>query len=155
MFQLYICDWLWERSKSGKIRSVTTIAIERNIINSFILGNIESSAWGLESLRSLKEGKGFPDSSVGKESACDAGDPGSIWFFKRMATILDGRLGSILYIFCLIKGQLLSKDVIIIILQKRKTKGKDFPNCQRLHLLFLNLGIEPKLPNVQSRWHYY
>ena len=116
MFQLYVCDWLWERSKSGKIRSVTTISIERNIINSFILGNIESSAWGLESLRSLKEGKGFPYSSVGKESACDAGDPGSIWFFKRMATILGGRLGSILYIFCLIKGQLLSKGVIIIIL---------------------------------------
>ena len=29
-------------------------------------------------LNSLDFTKGFPDSSVGKESACDAGDPGSI-----------------------------------------------------------------------------
>ena len=91
--------------------------MEINSINSFILGNVEFSAWGLESLRSLRGGKDFPDSSVGKESACNAGDPGSVWFFKRRAAILGGRLGSIFYIFCLmIKGQLLSRGVIVIIL---------------------------------------
>ena len=34
-------------------------------------------------LNSGKLGDGFPDSSAGKESSCNAGDLGSIWGFGR------------------------------------------------------------------------
>ena len=45
------------------------------------LGLCASTAGGM----GLIPGQGFPDSSVGKESTCNAGDPGSIFGLGRSA----------------------------------------------------------------------